>query len=329
LNPATMIESEVVIVGGGPAGSTCAWQLHQHGISTIVLDKARFPRDKLCAGWITPRVVSQLKLEEDRYPHSLKKFSRIEFSFFGKKLPLRTKQYAIRRIEFDDWLLKRSGVAVHHHHVNGITEQAGGFVIDGKFRCRYLVGAGGTNCPVYRTLFKPFLPRTSERLIVTLEKEFPSQCADQACRLWFFENRLPGYSWFVPKGNGYVNVGIGAKYSSLHARGENIRDHWRTFVNKLSGCSLVDMHNIAPRGYAYYLRQPHMVGRKGNVFLTGDSAGLASLDMGEGIGPAVESGLMAARSIITGQPYRPEKIRRFSAVDILLPNLKNRQVPRV
>ncbi len=49
-----MIERDVIIVGGGPAGSSCAWRLARHGVKPLVLDRASFPRLKLCAGWITP-----------------------------------------------------------------------------------------------------------------------------------------------------------------------------------------------------------------------------------------------------------------------------------
>ncbi|MCK4821330.1 FAD-dependent oxidoreductase, partial [bacterium] len=49
-----MINTDVIIVGGGPAGATCAWRLRQSNIRCIILDKQRFPRTKICAGWITP-----------------------------------------------------------------------------------------------------------------------------------------------------------------------------------------------------------------------------------------------------------------------------------
>ncbi len=52
---------DVLIAGGGPAGSTCAWALRQAGLDVIVADKAIFPRDKVCAGWITPQVVTDLR----------------------------------------------------------------------------------------------------------------------------------------------------------------------------------------------------------------------------------------------------------------------------
>ena len=50
---------EVLIVGGGPAGSACAWALRNRGCDVVVMDKATFPRDKVCAGWITPAVLDE------------------------------------------------------------------------------------------------------------------------------------------------------------------------------------------------------------------------------------------------------------------------------
>ena len=61
---------DALIVGGGPAGSSCAWKLQQHGMAVTVLDKALFPRDKVCAGWITPAVVASLEFDLDDYPAS-------------------------------------------------------------------------------------------------------------------------------------------------------------------------------------------------------------------------------------------------------------------
>src|SRR5262249_60557852 len=54
---------DCLVVGGGPAGSSCARALVQAGMDVVVLDKATFPRDKICAGWITPAVVAELDLD--------------------------------------------------------------------------------------------------------------------------------------------------------------------------------------------------------------------------------------------------------------------------
>jgi flavin-dependent dehydrogenase len=54
---------DVLIAGGGPAGSTCAWRLQQAGLDVVVMDRATFPRDKVCAGWITPQVLADVGLD--------------------------------------------------------------------------------------------------------------------------------------------------------------------------------------------------------------------------------------------------------------------------
>ncbi len=61
---------DVIIVGGGPAGSSCAWRLRRAGLDVVVWDRAAFPRDKVCAGWITPQAVDDLELDLDEYTAS-------------------------------------------------------------------------------------------------------------------------------------------------------------------------------------------------------------------------------------------------------------------
>ena len=57
---------DAVVVGGGPAGSTCAWKLREAGLDVVVLDRAAFPRTKLCAGWVTPEALADLEIEQRR-----------------------------------------------------------------------------------------------------------------------------------------------------------------------------------------------------------------------------------------------------------------------
>ena len=312
-----MICSDVIIVGGGPAGSTCAWKLKQAGIECIILDKETFPRLKICAGWITPKVVKQLKLNLSSYPHSLMTFRTLHFYLYGKKISVPTKQYAIRRIEFDNWLLKRANVPVYTHPVVNIEKGNGDFIIDRKFRSQYLVGAGGTYCPVYKFFFKRVYPRVKRSLIIGLEEEFPYDYQNDHCHLWFFDNHLPGYSWYVPKGNGYLNIGIGGSLERLRERGDSIKKQWDYFTHKLEKLRLVNSRQFNPKGYNYYLSQRSPVGRIDNAFIIGD----ATRDMGEGIGPAVESGIKAAGSIITGTGYSLTSVTKYSFPGILLGKL--------
>ena len=307
-----MIKKDVIIVGGGPAGSACAWRLIKTGASCLVLDQQPFPRFKPCAGWITPELVKDLELRLTDYPYGLTTFRSFDIAIRSLKFRLPTRQYAIRRFEFDDFLLRRSGAPVQQHTVKSINVVADGYQIDGEFFAQYLVGAGGTHCPVNRLLYEPVEPRMKGSLIVAQEEEFPYPYTDDRCRLWFLQNSLPGYAWYVPKANGYLNIGVGGKMEQLKANGDTLKRHWNLLVEKLDRMGLVRNHEYHPSGHSYYLRQNRTEIRRGNAFLTGDSLGLATLDMGEGIHPAVKSGLQAADAILRGTQYSIKSIPKYS-----------------
>lgn len=308
-----MLNTDVVIVGGGPAGSSCAWQLQRHGWECIVLDKEYFPRTKLCAGWITPAVIQDLNLDIDSYPHSFLTFNTIYAHVWGLTFPVKAMQHSIRRCEFDHWLLQRIQVPVHTHDVKTIYQDGEYYIIDGEYRCKYLVGAGGTRCPVYRSLFRNDNPRSRLLQAVTLEQEFSYSWHDEHCHLWFFHKGLPGYSWYVPKGEGYLNIGIGGMADKLKRRGLDIKYCWQRFIELLKKKHLVDEYPYEPSGYSYYLRGAVDTVRKKNAFIVGDAAGLATLDLCEGIGPAVKSGILAANAISLGSPYELGSVISYSA----------------
>lgn len=307
----------VIIVGGGPAGAACAWQLGRQNIPCLILDKAVFPRSKPCAGWITPEVFRYLELSPESYPHSLTTFLSFMISLRGLKFRLPTRQYAIRRIEFDAWLLERAAAVVLHHQVQQIEIKDGNFVVDDQFTARFIIGAGGTHCPVRRTFFDVQSKNRPGSLIITKEEEFPYAFSDEHCHLWFFEGGLPGYAWYVPKADGYLNVGIGGNAAGLQARGQTLNEYWSRLIEKLDRFGLVTGHNFQPQGYSYALRGKAPQVRLGNAFLVGDALGLATRDMGEGIGAAIYSGLLAADAIIHNQPYAISSILRYSFPSIL------------
>lgn len=62
-----MDSCDVLIVGGGPAGSSCAWRLRRAGLDVLILDKSVFPRNKVCGGWITPAVLEELQVNHVEY----------------------------------------------------------------------------------------------------------------------------------------------------------------------------------------------------------------------------------------------------------------------
>ena len=316
-----MDEFDVVVVGGGPGGSACAQRLGQSGLSVVVLDRAEFPRTKLCAGWVTPEALIDLELEPKDYPHSFLTFEGIHVHWKALHVKAKTVQHSIRRYEFDDYLLRRCGAPVQNHYVRQIRQDGEGYVIDEQFRCRYLVGAAGTKCPVYKALFRNANPRAKHLQTVTYEHEFPYQWDDPNCHLWFFKDNLPGYAWYVPKANGHLNVGIGGMAEKLKYRGGDIKDHWGRFTDHLGDKAFVRNAPYRPTGYSYYLRGNVDTVQVGNAFIVGDAAGLATRDLCEGIGPAVRSGQLAADSIISGQEYCLENVVRYSAENGLVKRL--------
>ena len=313
-----MTECEVIIIGGGPAGSTAAWKLIEAGIDVVILDKNKFPRTKLCAGWITPKALNDLKINIKEYPYTIQKFNRLNYYFFQKlKLPIPTIQYSIRRYEFDDWLLKRSKAKLINHKVAKIEELKGHFVVDDMFRSKIIIGAGGTHCPVYRKFFSKISPRDESDRIITLEQEFPYQVTNKQCHLWMVENKLSGYSWYVPKGNSYMNIGIGGTLNSLRSENSSIKYHWNLLIEKLKKNGMVHDFQFSPKGYDYYLRDKNPITQISNIYIVGDAVGLATVDMGEGIGPSVESGILAAEAIINKSHYSVKSISKYSFPNIL------------
>src|SRR4051812_22907689 len=99
---------DVLIVGGGPAGSTCAWKLNQAGLDVLVLDRATFPRDKVCGGWITPQVITGLELDPDEYRRgrTFQPITGFHTGTIGGRRDVETSygravSFGIRRCEFD------------------------------------------------------------------------------------------------------------------------------------------------------------------------------------------------------------------------------------
>jgi flavin-dependent dehydrogenase len=101
---------DAIVVGGGPAGSTCAWALARAGFDVVVMDRARFPRDKVCAGWVTPPVVAALEIDPRQYAAAGLVIEEVRgfrtSAIGGREISTRyddVVSYTIRRSEFDNF----------------------------------------------------------------------------------------------------------------------------------------------------------------------------------------------------------------------------------
>jgi flavin-dependent dehydrogenase len=303
--PDEVTSYDAIVIGGGPAGSTCARDLTWAGARVLVVDRAaRFPRDKVCAGWITPHVVRALGLDPSAYAreHTIQPITGFVSSAVGRA-EVHTSydsiiSYAIRRCEFDHYLLERSGAAVETGvPVQGLERVRDRWVVDGRFESPMLIGAGGHFCPVARTL-NPV--RDAGPVVVAQECEFrmtPAQAA--ACAidpyvpaLYFCADRR-GYGWCVRKDD-FLNIGFGRIGDSELPR--RVAEFLAFLIRerKVPGDAPARWPGHAYRLYARPQRKLVDAG----VVLIGDSAGLAHPVSGEGILPAVESGRLAAATIV-------------------------------
>jgi flavin-dependent dehydrogenase len=354
---------DALIVGGGPAGSTCAWKLRQAGLDVIVIDAAVFPRDKLCAGWITPPVVAELDLDMEAYrrdpldaeaslqnkwprhdpetqprqhenTNKNESASRTFQPITGFRVGLiggrdeietgygRPVSFGIRRCEFDHYLLQRSDARVKHGEaVTSLRSHGGQWVVNDAIRSPMLVGAGGHFCPVSRWINGP---TDAAPLVVAREAEFLIDSRDAAAlaidgevpELYFCRD-LKGYGWCFRKQR-YLNIGLGRldRQSLPAATAE--------FVAFLTARAKISPHSASRwRGHAYAVYGSlHRRLVDQGVLLAGDAAGLAYPQSGEGIRPAIESGLLAAATILEAdgrytrdrlQPYEARLLARFGA----------------
>jgi flavin-dependent dehydrogenase len=294
---------DVLIVGGGPAGSSCAWALRHSGLRVAILDKQVFPRDKICGGWITPDVLTDLEIDPAQYAQKLV-LQPIQGFLVGSigSSPVETRfsapvSYGIRRWEFDDYLLRRSGAELLlGEALTSLDRTPDGWVANQRIKARFLVGAGGHFCPVARLLSSK---ERSESPVAAQEVEFRMDARQlAACRVredtpeLYFCSDMKGYGWCFRKGD-FLNVGLG------RADPRHLPSHVRGFLAFLKSSARISFAVPPLRGHAYLLNgtSPRTVSGDGYLF-AGDAAGLAALQSGEGILPAVESGLLAAKSIL-------------------------------
>ena len=306
---------DVLIVGGGPAGSTCARVLAAGGARVAVVDRAEFPRVKLCAGWLSPGIWDVLQLTPASYPRGLWEWNTCHVHYRGKAHAIPCHGWFIRRYEFDEFLLHSSGADLHlGTHVKQIERDASGQWAIGPLRARYLIGAGGTHCPVARML-APTRPKRAvgvqelELQLDTISVARTRLGKDGEPELVLFDD-IGGYGWNVPKSD-WINVGCGTLDATAARNAwRHTHDHLRAAGHLPPGAEPALEHI---KGHSYFLFEPvHLdAAYRDQAFLVGDSLGLAHPITAEGILPATLSGRHAAEAILAGDPASyPARLRR-------------------
>lgn len=289
-------------------------------MAVTVLDKAQFPRDKVCAGWITPAVVQALQLDTEAYAGErvLQPITAFRTGLIGGgEVETRyqgTVSFGIRRCEFDDYLLQRAGARLRLGQTLKSLERRGRlWLVNDAITTPLIIGAGGHFCPVARFLGANL--GASEPAVTAKEIEFrmdAEQVAD--CRVradtpeLYFCRDLKGYGWCFRKGD-YLNVGLGREGN------QGLAEQLGEFCDFLRQRGRIP-RNIPDKFHGHaYLQYGHSRRKllDDGVLLVGDAAGLAYPESGEGIRPAVESGLIAAAAVAeAGEDYRGQRLQAYA-----------------
>src|SRR6266404_205947 len=301
---------DVAIVGAGPAGSTCAAFCAAAGLRTVVIEREKFPREKVCGDCINPAcwpVLEQLEVAEQilNSPHGV--LDAVEFiSIGGEKLHVDLphgdrREIAIKRSLFDHLLLSRAralGAEVHEEAtVIALDRNPANYwkidIVRETFLARVVVGADGRNSTVAR--LRNLLPRPErERVALQAHVPLPRDFGNRIVLQFLPE----GYSGQAPVNDRELNlclVGAPPTISSLRAWAEQefklpVDQTWRT---------------ITP-----LTRAPVSVAHE-NLFFIGDAARVVEPFTGEGIYYAVRSGELAAKAIVKILRGEQSALRQF------------------
>jgi menaquinone-9 beta-reductase len=327
---------DVVVVGGGPAGSSCAYWLAEAGWDVVVVEKKHFPRVKTCGDGLTPRAVRQLADMglEDALAGS-HKYSGLRAYGFGQSLEMQWPEhpnfpsygYTITRHDLDGLVAERavkagatllSGTEV----VGPIIDDAGSTALprlkgvmirekasgdrsagDRELLAHYVVVADGANSRVGRMLGTN--RRRDLPLGMALRGYYTSDRHDDP----FIESHLdirdaegnvvPGYGWIFPMGDGRVNVGVGLLSTDRRWKGVNTSHLMDAFVNWApDSWGLSPETSLGPPTGGKLPMGLSVGPRTGaNVLLAGDAAGTINPFNGEGIAYGYETGRLAAAAL--------------------------------
>ena len=336
---------DVIIVGAGPSGASAAALLGRKGVSVLLLDKARFPRQKCCAGMLTEPAANLMRqLLPDGSLDRLSVGVATGCSIYHRRRLVAevldgARLIAVNRQETDAAILasaERAGCQVRQGcKVIGIDPATPAVTLqDGtELRAELVVGADGAGGVTGRCVDARRRWRRSN-MGIGLKSELPLDCLSPEVRKKvqkglshiYLGNVNWGYEWVFPKGD-VVTVGV----AGLASRNRDLRGSFDRLVRAITDggvrCEDLDLRGHPVPG-GNFMRRPG----RGRTLLVGDAAGLAEPITGEGIRFALRSGMLAAdaisRSLAKGRPEDASRLYNAAFKDEILPTFTQARLAR-
>jgi geranylgeranyl reductase family protein len=281
---------DLIVLGAGPAGAAAAVTAARSGLSVALLDKARFPRNKLCGGGLTGRAIHHYEQIFGGSLPDVPMERRSDFAFFAFGQDLGFSRDApplhlCMRYQLDETLF-RMAVQAGAEDLSGRagTLDPTGTAIDlpdRRLEATIVIAADGVNSPTARALFGNAYDK--DQIGFALEVEHPGADADRPLRIDFGAANW-GYGWQFPKTQG-TTIGVGGVLS----RNSDMKAALRRYLTTL-GIS----ENLPFKGQFLPFGAFRATPGRGRILLAGDAAGLVDPITGEGIAHALHSGALAA-----------------------------------
>jgi geranylgeranyl reductase family protein len=300
---------DLTVVGGGPAGATCARLAAKAGLDVVLLDKAHHPRVKPCGGALGPQAIQEIDIDISGTIEKTFNTAMV-YTPSGDSVRLTSEGligHIVTRSEFDEYLLQKAedaGVEVIQGvEVVGLEQLRSGvraLAVGDSYKSHLLVGADGVNGIIAKELgvrskWSPTQIAVCMNMVVQLApEEVESVMRPEADGLptieLYFGLVSWGYGWCFPKRDG-LNIGIGCRVDKLG----DLQEIWQKFVSKIEDEKGVEIDISDRVSYRLPLgdRLNRVIGRRS--MLVGDAAGLVSPLTGEGISYAIQSGKLAAK----------------------------------
>lgn len=313
-----MLKYDVVISGAGPAGCTCALALESSGLKVALLDKATFPRDKICGDFIAAKGFRELASVKPDLVEKLKRFPKKAVNnsmhfYINNYKPIQFNwvltSYTIKREDFDNELLKSvlDGGKIDfypNHRVKKVTSSAQAVVIETKdqvFEAKMVIGADGAHSQVAKDLANYKVDKNHYGGSVRAYFSGVENIKEETNEFYFHKNVIPGYFWLFPVSPTEANVGIGMHSSHITKDKINLKERFYEFIeqspklkSKLGNAKMEG--KLEGFGLPFFSKKYTISGNR--FLLLGDAASLMDPSNGEGIMPAIASGKMAGQHIL-------------------------------